>query len=64
MNTINATVTFVDQFSGATTTKTITVVDKAAFDNMKHNIGSTFSHFDKATHIRSEWKVIDVKQST
>lgn len=62
MDIIHTLTVLQDQFSGATTRK-ITTVSQATFDKMVAGIGSTFSHFDKVAQIRSDYKVIEVRQA-
>lgn len=62
MDFIHIKAVFEDQFSGAKVTKIITR-SKETFNKMVEGVGSTFSHFDKATQIRYDMKVISVEQA-
>ncbi len=62
MDIIHTLTVLEDQFSGAITRK-ITTQSKLTFDKMVEGIGTTFSHFDKVSQIRSDYKVVDVRQA-
>lgn len=52
-----------DQFSGAKVKK-ITTNSKDTFDKMVAGIGTTFTYFNNNSQIRSDYKVIEVRQAT
>ena len=63
MDIVNTVITFVDTFSGSTTTKN-TTLSKQTFDKIKANdIGKIVPYFDKVQQIRYSYKITKIEQA-